>query len=531
MGKTKTKKRKISSAGIGWICCVLFILAGIGFVTKGAAGAGFFAIVLGAFCCPKVYRPLKAKYGTAGKICQIAGICISLILMSGLMPEDINNDNYSISVENNASINVDNNTVTNLESNNTEAISMEQSTSSDVSGIMEVHFIDVGQGDATLIKCNGHNMLIDAGDNSKGTTVQLYLNKQNVTELDAVIWTHPDADHIGGADVITTKYNIGAVYMPDVTATTQTYSDLMSAINYRGYKPVNPLPGSSFMLGEAKVSFLGPLYKYDNDNDNSLVCMIEFGNNKFLFTGDAEQPAETALVRGYSNLNADVYKAGHHGSKTASSLGLLNAVNPDYVVISCGDGNSYGHPHAESLNNFRSFGYKVYRTDEQGSIVAVSDGNNINWNCSPSETWIAGQSDTVNDTGIKDNTENKNGVAPAGAVYIGNLGNNKLHKASCDGLPQTQNQILFDTLDEAVAAGYTSYNQCLICKPFGEVEAENTRQDVNVSAGSYIGNKTNYKLHKSSCSSLPDEKNRAYFNSKEEAVSAGYNDMCGRCHP
>jgi competence protein ComEC len=386
----------------------------------------------------------------------------------------------------------------------TPVFSDEQSQDSlTAEGTLEVHFIDVGQGDSTLVICNGHAMLIDAGNNYKGTTVQLYLKKQNIDSLDAVIWTHPDVDHIGGADVITTKYNIGTIYMPSITADTKIYEELIDAIAYRNYTITAPPIGSSFELGGAVVTFLGPETTYPGDNNNSIVCMIQFGSNKFLFTGDAEEEAESALVSTYADLSADVYKVGHHGSRTASSAKLLNAVNPTYAVISCGEDNTYGHPHAEVLNRLRNMGIKVFRTDEQGSIIATSDGTNITWNAEPSDTWKEGEkteSETISDSEqnsanetisdsvqnsvnetISDNVQSSvnvtvpdnaqssaYGTAPEGAVYIGNTTNNKLHKASCSGLPQSQNQVLFDTLEEAQAAGYTKDNQCKRCYPYGK---------------------------------------------------------------
>jgi competence protein ComEC len=201
--------------------------------------------------------------------------------------------------------------------------------------------------------------------------------------------------------------------------------------------------------------------------------MIQFGNNKFLFTGDAEEEAENELVRANNDLSADVYKVGHHGSRTASSKTFLNVVNPTYAVISCGENNTYGHPHSEVLNNLRDMGVKVFRTDEQGSIIATSDGSNITWNTVQSDTWQAGEnfesSSTESGTAADTSTVNSGyGTAPAGAVYIGNTNNQKLHKASCSGLPQSQNQVLFDTLEAAAAAGYTKDNQCKRCYPYGK---------------------------------------------------------------
>ena len=257
---------------------------------------------------------------------------------------------------------------------------------------MEVHFIDVGQGDSTLIRCGDQAMLIDAGDNSKGTTVQLYLKKQGVTKLDYLVLTHPDADHIGGADVIVTKFDIDNMFMSPFTKDNKTYNELKKALEYKSLKWSTPNVGNQYTLGSATFTIIAPNATYSTPNNSSVGLIIQNGENRFLFTGDAEEEAESDIVANGISISADVYQVGHHGSRTASSSTLLQAVKPAYAVISCGEDNSYGHPHAQTLNSLRAMGVKVFRTDEQGSVVATSDGKNISWNCSPSETWKAGES-------------------------------------------------------------------------------------------------------------------------------------------
>lgn len=257
---------------------------------------------------------------------------------------------------------------------------------------MEVHFIDVGQGDATLITCGGHSMLIDAGDSAKGTAVQNYLRKQNVKKLDYLILTHPDADHIGGAPVIITKFEIDKVFVSNFEKDNKTYQKLIQALDNKRIKAVTPKAGAKYSLGTAEITVLAPNATYDNPNDASVGVIIKNGDHRFLFVGDAGEDAEQDILANGIALSADVYHAGHHGSRTATSEEFFEAVNPAYAVISCGEGNSYGHPHARTLNLFRTNGVKVYRTDEQGSIVAESDGTQLSWNCSPSTTWVAGES-------------------------------------------------------------------------------------------------------------------------------------------
>lgn len=252
---------------------------------------------------------------------------------------------------------------------------------------LEVHFIDVGQGNATLIRCGDHAMLIDAGENDKGTALQLYLQKQGIKKLDYLVLTHADADHIGGADVIITKFKIDTVFMSPVKKDTKTYKDVIQALSQRSLSYCTPKVGSVYELGDATFTILAPNDDYKDVNEASIAVMVKRGENTFLFTGDAGEEAEEDMMQNGLSLDADVYLAGHHGSRYSSSEAFLDTVTPEFTVLSCGEGNTYGHPHAQTLNNLRARGVKVFRTDEQGSIVAVSDGKEITWNCAPSETW------------------------------------------------------------------------------------------------------------------------------------------------
>lgn len=254
-----------------------------------------------------------------------------------------------------------------------------------VSGIMEVHYIDVGQGDCTLIKCGNAAMLIDGGDNNKGTQVQLYLKKQGINKLDYVIATHPDSDHIGGLDVIVYKYDCDTVIMPDMEKDSNTYRDLISAMNSKSYKTTFPEGGKEYSLGEAVFTIVSPVKEYEDANNASVGILLKHGENTFLFTGDAEKDAEKDMAAGSINIDCDVYKVGHHGSASSSSEIFLNAANPAYAVISCGRDNSYGHPHSLVLDELKYRGIKIFRTDKQGTIIATSDGISIKWNCEPSE--------------------------------------------------------------------------------------------------------------------------------------------------
>jgi len=331
---------------------------------------------------------------------------------------------------------------------------------------LAVHFIDVGQGDSTLILCDGEAMLIDAGNNDKGTTVQLYLTKQNVSSLKYVIGTHPDADHIGGLDVILYKFDCETVIMPDKpddSDISATYRDVLDTMEQQDYKNTLPVVGDTYSLGSASFTILGPSEEYGDTNNCSVAILLKHGENSFLFTGDAESKEEKDIVESGLDVDADVYKVGHHGSNSSSSPALLNAVTPKYAVISCGEGNSYGHPHAETLNHLRSMGVQVFRTDEQGSILATSDASTLTWDCSPSETWLAGES-TLNSQQQNSPIQNSPNIADTQAItYILNTNTKKFHYPDCASVAQMKEKNKRESTagrDEIIGWGYVPCKNC-----------------------------------------------------------------------
>ena len=207
-------------------------------------------------------------------------------------------------------------------------------------------------------------MLIDAGDNTKGTAIQLYLTKQGVKDLKYVIATHPDADHIGGMPVIINKFNIGKYFAPPISKDTRTYDNVVQALKYKSMSAVDPKTGSSYDLGGAKFTVVSINKAYEEMNNNSICIRLVYGERSFLFTGDAEKGAEADIIIGGQIIKSDVYMLAHHGSNTGSTSEFLNAVNPQFAVISCGKDNDYGHPHKEALGRLRDKGIKVFRTDE-----------------------------------------------------------------------------------------------------------------------------------------------------------------------
>ncbi len=337
---------------------------------------------------------------------------------------------------------------------------------------LEMHFLDVGQGDCTLITCDGHSMLIDAGKNDQGTEIQSYLESKGITGFDYVIGTHPDSDHIGGLDVILYKFGAKQVFMPDYAKDTKTYDDVVQVIKNKNLKRQQPVAGSVWQLGGAQFTVVAPNDTYGNQaNDYSIGILLTHGENKFLLTGDAEEDSEADMLKNGIDLKADVYKAAHHGSKTASTEEFMEAVDPEYAVISVGEGNSYGHPHAEVLNRLRSMGVQVFRTDEQGTIVLESDGKSITWNASPSDTWKAGEPgssgqaadpDDATVTDSAEHTSDSKNSAKKITYYI-NTNTGKFHKPDCRYAPDENAENCETTTKTKSALKKAGYTPCSFC--------------------------------------------------------------------
>ena len=248
-------------------------------------------------------------------------------------------------------------------------------------GTLRVHIIDVGNADAILLTCDDQAMLIDAGENPDGDEVVAYLRRNGVEKLNFLVATHPDADHIGGMDVVINNIFVDTFIMPimpeKATPTSQTYIDLLEAIDKNNLEIIEPVPGMTWTLGAAGVTVLAPVGVFDDTNDMSVVIKVVNGRNKFLFMGDAEKAAEEALLASGVGLEADFIKVGHHGSKTSTSVRLLEAVRPRYAAITCGESNRYGHPHLDTMRKLRDFDVEVFRSDINGNIVVSSDGDII----------------------------------------------------------------------------------------------------------------------------------------------------------
>lgn len=237
-----------------------------------------------------------------------------------------------------------------------------------------IDFFDVGQADSILIRNQDKTMLIDAGTNEMGNVVDEHLKEYGISKIDYLIGTHPHEDHIGGLDDVINNFDIGQVYIPQITTTTKTFEDVLNAIENKNLKITSPNKDDIIELGQANTKFMTiPILDRDNLNLSSLVIRLEFGNNSFLFMGDAEKENEQSIKWP----KTDVLKVGHHGSNTSSTKEFLNQVQPQYSIIMVGKDNSYKLPKEETINKLQECGSEIYRTDLNGDIQIISDGNNI----------------------------------------------------------------------------------------------------------------------------------------------------------
>lgn len=246
---------------------------------------------------------------------------------------------------------------------------------------MYINFIDVGQGNCTLITCGDTAILVDGGESAYGEKVVNYLKEKNVEDIDLLIATHPHSDHIGGLTEVAKTYSIGDIIMPSVPKsiipTSSTYKNFLQAISDNHKKIIKAQSGMTYTYGEMNVEIFGPVRDYDDLNNESVVSRISYGETSVMLMGDAETEAEKDLLKSGNDFKASILNVGHHGSKSSSGKSMIEAINPEYAIICCGEGNDYGHPHKQTLTTLNKYGIEYYRTDIEGDIVFESDGKTV----------------------------------------------------------------------------------------------------------------------------------------------------------
>ena len=240
-----------------------------------------------------------------------------------------------------------------------------------------VTFIDVGQGDSILIRTAYNAVLIDGGEHRHRHSVLSYLRQANVSRLDFVVATHPHSDHIGSLPTVVSHVEVGHVVMPEITHDTEAFKNFMEAIQNHDLYVIFPLAGDTLLAGAIVLEVVSPNQITDSINNSSIVLHLEHGKTSFLFTGDAERQAEDIMVASGQNISANVLKVGHHGSRTSTTQGFLEAVSPCIAVIMVAENNPFGHPHPYVISRLQYYGAKILKTSSHGNILMITNGYEI----------------------------------------------------------------------------------------------------------------------------------------------------------
>lgn len=304
----------------------------------------------------------------------------------------------------------------------------------------QFHFIDVGQGDCTLIRSGDTNIMIDAGTRESGSIICEYLSNLGIDYLDCFIGTHPHEDHMGGAAAVLSSVDVESVYLNAETSTSYFFERFVDVLIDKEITPYIPDMGIKYDVGPFDIEFLSPRQDFGDSNDNSLVLTVKYGDVTALFTGDAQRSVEAELIKNGENINADILKVAHHGSRYASSVEFLNKVSPSVAVISSGSGNSYGHPHKEALERIEKCGAEILRCDKDGTVVLLSDGKEV--------STASGEAFEKREESVQRQ------------IYIGNRKSKIFHCETCPNLPGDKNRIIFNKREYAVMAGYSVCGNC-----------------------------------------------------------------------
>lgn len=260
---------------------------------------------------------------------------------------------------------------------------------------LTVHFIDVGQGLAIMAKAGDDVLVYDGGNSDAASYFVSYLKDEGVEDIDYMIASHYDADHLNGLVGALHAFDTETIIAPDYKHNSKLYTSFYNTLSSQNKEVTYPEVGQEYEFGEGSFTVLGPTQIRDDSNNNSVVVCLDYGDTSFLFTGDAESKEEKDIIAANEDLYCDVLSVGHHGSASSTSWDFLEAVLPEYAVISCGVNNSYGHPDPDTIEKLESIEAQIFRTDLQGNIIAISDGETITWNNVPSNGEVLYAADFV----------------------------------------------------------------------------------------------------------------------------------------
>ena len=339
------------------------------------------------------------------------------------------------------------------------------------SGTLEVHMLDVQQGLAVFLRQGDHCMLYDGGGRDASSFVVAYLKQQGVTHLDYIVASHYDEDHISGLIGAMHAFDCDRILDADYVSDTAIYQSFKRAVGRGGAEEIHPSLGSEYSFGDASFCVVGPeKYSALTENDRSVAIRMVYGDTSILLCGDAQQEEEYAIADSNQELVSDIYVVNHHGGDTSSTNYFLNRVQPEYAFLSCGKGNSYGHPKEDVLERLSAHNVKLYRTDKQGTVVAVSDGSTVTCSTAPTEDWAPGETEYLTVTAAGEQSDAAVGsrsmpAADAGISYVLNTRSMKFHYPNCSSVQKMKAKNRQDTTASRAEVMAQGYSPCGNCKP------------------------------------------------------------------
>lgn len=255
---------------------------------------------------------------------------------------------------------------------------------------MQVHFMDVEQGLSIVVQLGDEVLIYDGGDRDTSSFVVSYLQDLGVTEIDYMISSHYDSDHLAGLIGCLKTFEVKNVIGSDYEHNSKLYTSFMDAVKEEGLKMQYPPVGKTYDFGEAEITILAPKEIGSDSNANSVAIKLTYGESDFIITGDADYSSEREMVASGINLDCEVLSLAHHGSSTGNSALFLEKTTPEFAVISCAKGNNYGHPHIEVVELLEAMEIDVFRSDVQGTVIATTDGKNITWSEAPCNDYSDG---------------------------------------------------------------------------------------------------------------------------------------------
>lgn len=328
---------------------------------------------------------------------------------------------------------------------------------------LSVTYLDVGQGNAVLVRQGDQAMLIDGGPRESSSFVVSYLEQQGIQKLDYVLISHFDEDHLAGAIGALYKFPVETLITADYETDSSIYDSYKEAVEEKGYVPVHPSLGDTFSLGSGSFRIISPVsYGHEDENQDSVGIILENGSDRFFIGGDIGLEGEKEILEAGVDIQADVMLMNHHGSHVSREF--FQAVNPSWAVISCGAGNSYGHPRQDTVELIQEFQVPLFRTDKQGTITAVSYGQGITFDQEPCNDYTPGDSTQGEEDTLEDTRTALSNSTREDCDYILNIHTKKIHLPDCSSVKtMDEDNMAFYKGDEdaLLSRGYTPCGNCM----------------------------------------------------------------------